>query len=233
MSSENIKEKSITHAKRIKKEFAKNFCTNCTSGDNPISIFMAGSPGAGKTEVSKRLLEYISSKYGFVRIDPDEFRDEFKEYGYNGKNSHLFQAPISILADAIQDRTLKDGVSYIFDSTFSDTKRSRKNIERSLKRKRTVYIFYVYQDPLKAWDFVQSRERKEGRKITKEIFISKYFKARETVNVLKGEFKNKIKLLVLINDRSGDSQFHVDITSIDKYITERYTKDQLLEYIKD
>ena len=43
----------------------------------PVSIFMAGSPGAGKTEASKALVREFRDP---VRIDPDELRSEFKQY---------------------------------------------------------------------------------------------------------------------------------------------------------
>lgn len=53
---------------------------------HPVSLFMAGSPGAGKTEISKRLIEKFSNKP--VRIDADEIRELIP--GYTGANSYLF-----------------------------------------------------------------------------------------------------------------------------------------------
>lgn len=46
--------------------------------NSPISIFMAGSPGAGKTEASiaiVSLLQHRNEK--IIRIDPDDLRSEF------------------------------------------------------------------------------------------------------------------------------------------------------------
>ena len=41
----------------------------------PVSVFMAGSPRAGKTEASKALLENVEKKgTRTVRIDPNELR---------------------------------------------------------------------------------------------------------------------------------------------------------------
>ena len=40
-----------------------------------ISFFMAGSPGAGKTETSKRLIEDIATQGGTpLRVDTDDYR---------------------------------------------------------------------------------------------------------------------------------------------------------------
>ncbi len=60
----------------------------------PVTVFMAGSPGAGKTEASIELLEMFGSNGGQVlRIDPDELRAEFP--GYTGGNAWLFQKSVS------------------------------------------------------------------------------------------------------------------------------------------
>ncbi|MGU9958140.1 MAG: zeta toxin family protein [Arenicellales bacterium WSBS_2016_MAG_OTU3] len=53
------------------------------------------------------------------------------------------------------------------------------------KKGRTVQILYVYQEPILAWNFVQSREAVEGRRILPEHFIKQYFAARDVVNKLK------------------------------------------------
>ena len=59
-----------------------------TFGIAPISIFMAGSPGAGKTEFSRRLIEGFQSKP--IVIDADDIRKIIP--GYLGGNSHVYQA---------------------------------------------------------------------------------------------------------------------------------------------
>lgn len=68
--------------------------------DKPVSVFMAGSPGAGKTEASKALIDSLSDNgIEALRIELDDLRCEFESY--NGDNSHLYQAatdlpPLSI-----------------------------------------------------------------------------------------------------------------------------------------
>ena len=53
----------------------------------PTTIFMAGSPGTGKTEFSRRLAEQFKQKP--VIIDADEIRKIIP--GYTGKKAYLFQ----------------------------------------------------------------------------------------------------------------------------------------------
>lgn len=198
---------------------------------NPVSVFMAGSPGAGKTEASKALLrdiEGIVSKT--VRIDPDELRDLFDEY--SGDNSALFHPAISILVDKIHDRVLKNEQNFLLDGTLSNYDIARKNVERSLKRGRFVQILYVYQEPALAWEFVKVRELVDGRRILPEHFIQQYFAARNVVNQLKVDFGKEIVVTVLLKNLDGsDKVYKANVDNIDNHIPEKYSEDDLLELI--
>ena len=194
---------------------------------NPVSVFMAGSPGAGKTESSKNLIDKFS-KDGrkIIRIDPDELRSQIP--GYTGHNSYLFHGAVSILVDRIHDLVLKNKQSFVFDGTLSRVNIARKNIERSLSRKRFVQILYVYQDPVQAWSFVQARELSEGRRIEKDHFIIQYFAARDSVNCLKKEFGSQIKVDLLVKNIDGSDQYYKEnIDIIDNHVPEKYTIETL------
>jgi predicted ABC-type ATPase len=195
--------------------------------ENPVSVFMAGSPGAGKTESSKNLIKNFSKKDSqILRIDPDELRSKIP--GYNGRNSYLFHAAVSTLVARIHDLALKNNQSFIFDGTFSNIEMARENIQRSLKRKRFVQILYVYQDPIQAWSFVQKRELLEGRRIEKQHFINHYFSARDSVNILKKEFGDKIKVDLLVKNIDGSDHYYKEnIDIIDNYVPEVYTVESL------
>lgn len=197
----------------------------------PVSVFMAGSPGAGKTESSKNLIAKLAKgKPSILRIDPDELRTEFAEY--NGKNSSLFVGATSIVADKMQDLALNNKQSFVFDGTFSNLERSKENIKRSLDKKRFVQIVYVYQDPLQAWEFVKAREIKDGRKVPRDAFIKQYFTARQNVNLLKKEFNNNIKVDLIIKNIDGtDYNSSENIDVIDNHISEKYTKNDLEKLI--
>ena len=75
---------------------------------------------------------------------------------------------MSILVEKINDLALKQKQSFILDGTLSNFDKAKTNIEPSLKKRRPIQILYVYQKPQLAWDFVQKREKVEGRRIRLE-----------------------------------------------------------------
>lgn len=224
-----IKEQAISFANSNKESIAEEITRTDVylPEENPVSVFMAGSPGAGKTESSKNLIKKFSKNDSqILRIDPDELRCRIP--GYTGNNSYLFHGAVSTLVSKIHDLALENGQSFVFDGTLSNTEKARENIKRSLKRKRFVQIFYVYQDPIQAWNFVQKRELIEGRRIEKEHFISHYFTARNSVNELKKEFGNDIQVDLLVKNIDGsDKYYKQNIDIIDNHVPEMYTVETL------
>ena len=231
---QHIKEEANAHANAQKGSIAENITRTdiFLPENNPVSVFMAGSPGAGKTESSVNLIKKFSRNGNqILRIDPDELRCLIP--GYTGNNSYLFHGAVSILVSRIHDLALKNNQSFIFDGTLSNTKIARENIQRSLKRKRFVQIFYVYQDPIQAWNFVQERERREGRRIELNTFIKQYFSAHESVNLLKQEFGNQIQVDLLVKNIDGsDRYYRENIDIIDNHVEERYTVETLNNMLK-
>lgn len=230
MNPEELKIKEIAdeYARKNKKDIAKKLTdvSKYLSEPHPVSVFMAGSPGAGKTESSKWLVTQLTgNENGILRIDTDELRSYFPDY--NGQNSKLFQSAVSILADRIHDCAIDKNQSFVFDGTFSKIEIARKNIQRSLSHERPVQILYVYQDPLQAWEFVKKRALIDGRHIPKESFIEQYFNARVTVNTMKKEFPNT-KVYLLVKNIDGSTQdYRENVDNIDNYVKESYTRDTL------
>ena len=226
MYEEEIKQEAEDFAREHKRRIAdeRTSADGFPSEAHPVSVFMAGSPGAGKTEASKNLLKKFSpGGTSIIRIDPDELREYFS--AYTGANSYLFQGAVSILVEKIHDNALANNQSFIFDSTFANLSKAKENIKRSLKHSRFVQIFYVYQDPLQAWDFVQKREALEGRKIPKNKFIDQYYQARDNVNLLKKEFGSSIQVDLLVKNIDGTDQLYQEnVDVIDNYVPERYSR---------
>ena len=79
-AEQRIRDEAIEYARRQKKAIARKLTdkNQFPPDAEPVSIFMAGSPGAGKTEASKALVRQFRDPP--VRIDPDELRGEFKQY---------------------------------------------------------------------------------------------------------------------------------------------------------
>ncbi len=181
-----IEEKAIKYVKEKAKSIVTKFANIevYKSREIPVSVFMAGSPGAGKTEFSKELIDILSKNKlkDAIRIDADEIREIFTDYV--GGNAYLFQVAVSIAVDKIHDHILKNKQNFILDGTLANLEKAKSNICRSLKKNRRVFIFYIYQDPLIAWSFTKEREKKEGRRIPKEAFIKQFFASKKTVNKL-------------------------------------------------
>lgn len=218
------------YIKRNKKLLIEKFASLSTyrSNELPISLFMAGSPGAGKTEISKRLIEKFESKP--VRIDADEIRNILP--GYNGENSHIFQPACTVGVDKLYDHVLKNKLNLIFDGTFASG-RSYENIKRSLDKSRKVEVYYIYQDPVVAWEFTKIREAKENRRVSREIFINAFIAARKNVNEAKRMFGERLELnLILKNFKTNQEEFRLNITTIDDQLPELYTVDNLEGLIK-
>ena len=184
----------------------------------PVSVFMSGSPGAGKTESSKELVASIADgQVQVLRLDPDDLRNEFEDY--DGSNSYLFQPAVVILVERSMDYIFKNGQSFLLDGTLSSYFVAEKNIQRSLEKDRDVLIIFVYQRPELAWEFVNAREKVEGRKILPEHFIEQFFGSQSVVEALKVKFGKKIQVDLLMKDNDGGTRtYYSNVSSLKPYL---------------
>lgn len=228
---QRIERDALAFARSNKKRIARRITdtTKYLPEAKPVSVFMAGSPGAGKTEASIELLSGLDGP-AVLRIDPDELRHEFQDY--IGGNAYLFQKAVSVLVEKIHDMALKRNQSFLLDGTLSNYDKAHQNITRSLNKGRLVQILYVYQDPLLAWSFVQARELKEGRRIREKDFVNQYFEARAVVNRLKKCFGGEIKVDLLLKNNDNSQRFYrAGVDQIDNHIPERYSEDDIVRLI--
>ncbi len=218
---------AIDYIKKNKAKIKKHFAGDqiCKAEKNPVSVFMAGSTGAGKTEFSKNLMK--EAKIKAVRIDADEIKELIPQY--TGKNATEVQGASALGVEYLFDYALAKKKSLILDGTFSSYEKARSNIERSLKKGRFISIFYVHQDPLVAWEFTKAREVKEGRKVPKKVFIKSYFKSRENVNKIKKEFGKDVILAVIVRNFKNDfDKGYLDVQSVDDFLNIKYNPNSLL-----
>ena len=140
----------------------------------------------------------------------------------------MFQQPIVIATNQIFNYVIKASKHVLLDGTFSHFDYAYQNVSKSLKKGRSVIIMYTYVDPYLAWKFTQAREVKEGRRITKAVFIETLFGSYDTVQRIQATFGNKVEVYVLIRDYSkGEKQSFYDADSIDKYVKIPYSREEL------
>lgn len=255
-----IQEEAIEEVKSREKELIEEIVIS----KNPlrlgvISFFMAGSPGAGKTEFSRRyMLNHadktdkktikLLAKEGiyiesvdtlFIRIDVDEIREFLSQYqktdiakGIKG-NAHIIQKAANIGLDIVREYCFQNEISFLHDGTFGNYDTMRKMVKKSLNAGREVQIFYIYLDPLVAWNFTKAREFLEGRNIVKEKFIEQFFASKDNVDKIKQEFGNKIKIhCVLKNEKNEVESIQFDQASIDSCLEAQYNKGSIKKYSK-
>ncbi len=231
--SENAKVWVRNNKKLIISTFAN--LSDYPPANDPLTFFMAGSPGAGKTEYSKGFIESLEAEeegIKIVHIDADEIRKVIP--GYDGTNSEAVQGAASMGVEPLFDHVLHKRQNFVLDGTFANYEKSKSNIVRCLspKYRRRIGIIYVYLKPEVAWEFTKKRERLEGRPIPKKAFIEDFFLAKENVQKIKDEFDDKVHVTLVIKDKEGSvSKTPFEIDKIDSYIKNKYTKTKLKEVI--
>jgi adenylylsulfate kinase-like enzyme len=233
MTKKPVSEKAIEWVRANKKKIIDHFASDrvCPPSQKPLSIFMAGSPGAGKTESSIAIVEMFKKRGdAIVRIDPDEIRKLIPQY--TGRNTDVVKGASFLAVEKLYDYVLKTGKSMILDSTFTPYKKIEGNVRRSVSKGRTAIIIYIDQDPLVAWHFTKEREKVEGRSIPSDFFIRTLFESRENVRKIKEHYGDQIDLHVIQKDYVKQTQrFIEDVEQIDDVVRIKYSLDDLQELL--
>lgn len=233
MTKKSVSEKAIEWVRANKKKIIDHFSSDavCPSSKEPFSIFMAGSPGAGKTESSIAIVEMLKKRGdAIVRIDPDEIRKLIPQY--TGSNTDAVKGASFLAVEKLYDYVLKTGKSMILDSTFTPYKKIEGNVRRSVAKGRTTTIIYIDQDPLVAWHFTKEREKVEGRSIPRDFFIRTLFESRENVQKIKEQYGDQVDLHVIQKDFVKQTQrFIEDVEQIDHVVRIKYNVDDLQELL--
>lgn len=231
-----LEEESISYIKSNKKKLLKDFAStkNFPKENIPISFFMAGSAGAGKTEFSKAFIEIFEEEFDrkIVRIDADEIKNWLPQY--TGKNSNEVEKASYVGVEKLYDHCLSKKQNLILDGTFSNLDKSIENIERSIKKMRYIEIYYLFQDPVVSWNFTKKRGEIEGRTIPKDFFIDSFILSQENVEKVKERFKDFVILHIVIkNFNNGVEKFKLNVNNVKSYIKRNYTRKELEYIIKE
>lgn len=229
VAGKSISAQAIEWVRANRKTIIEHFAgdATCTSTKEPFSIFMAGSPGAGKTESSLAIVEMLRKRGDtVVRIDPDEIRKLIPHY--TGRNTDAIKGASFLAVEKLYDHVLKANKSMILDSTLTPYRKIEGNVRRSLNKERPTAIVYVDQDPLVAWRFTKEREKIEGRSIPKDFFIRTVFESRENVQKIKEKYGDQIIVHVIQKDYvQQKKQFIECVERLDDVVQIKYSIDDL------
>lgn len=212
-----------TWAKEHKKNLVTKIIGNIQppSDLKPVAVFLAGIPGAGKTEFIRRLL---GDNPTVVKIDLDEIVKLFPNY--NSKYYYKYRTAANIIVDECVIYCRKHSLNFILDGTFGYGK-AVENIKSALKR-HDVVIIYIWKDPIQAWQLTKDRELVTNRAIDRDGFIRSYDNVPHNLINIRKTFGNQVPIVTFKkNDTDDNFQVTQDTKIIDDLLQKRYTKDQL------
>ena len=214
-----------------KKQFVREMldAAGVAPEDEPAGIFMAGLPGAGKTELSRNLI--VDSGVSLLRIDMDEIAERIP--GYEAGRADEYRKQATTLLSELFSYAIHHRLSFVMDGTFG-SKSAGHNIERCLRRGYIMKIVYAYQDPRLAWEFTLAREKIERRAIKFEGFVEAYYKTLANIKVIGEKYGDRITLDIAVknpDNRVGEWLRNVSAAEIDKKLAVQYNKDKLIKYI--
>ena len=223
---QRISDDAHEYIRKHTEEVIQRFTKDAQSVARPVSLFLAGSPGAGKTEVSRSLIKRFKTMP--VRIDADEIRAMCP--GYIGKDAHLFQKAATKGVHILYDYALNKKLHLILDGTFAYGD-SAQNIKRSIDKHRIIELWFVYQDPKKAWEVTIAREALERRHVSKEIFIKAFLKSQENAKNAKKLFGSAVVLNLLVKNTDhtdGILKLNIQAEELDAHIGASYSEENLI-----
>ena len=218
-----------THKKAIINQIITS--SGASSDGNLSAIFMAGLPGAGKTEFTKNLIEFSDAK--FVCLDMDKIAEQIK--GYQPEHADQFREAATLILNEAFSEVLKRKLDFIMDGTFS-SRYAALNVSRTLKHGFNIRIIYIYQDPKIAWEYTLAREKVEHRAIKIDGFINAYFNTISNIQKIIAQNHAIIALdFVTKNPENKVTKWrqNIQLDEFNQIINNNYTKESLKEYIND
>lgn len=164
-----------------------------------VALFMAGIPGAGKTEFTDNMLKETTE---FISIE----HDQLVEYidGYKPEEYYNYRKAGSVLVTRIFDDCLRNGYSFVFDGTLSH-ENGAKNIAKALGAGYEVVVVYIVQDAKLAWELTQARELVKKRAIEKSGFIETCNKINANLLLIFQKHKNDPMFSFWLIDKHGQT----------------------------
>lgn len=184
--------------KANQEKFLTAFFKDYSPHKKKLAFFMAGIPGAGKTEFAENTINKVKPK--LVPIE----HDKLVEYipSYKPEDYYNYRKAGSVLVTRLLDECLKNGYSFIFDGTLSH-ENGYRNIQKALEHAYFVQVVYIVQDAEKAWELTRDRELVKKRAIKKEGFINTCNKINKSLSVIFKKFKDFDNFGMWIFNKNG------------------------------
>lgn len=196
--------------------------------DNPAGIFTAGLPGSGKTEFTIELIEELDIKP--LRLDMDEFAEMIE--GYRPQIADAFRKGASSILNEVYTKTIRQRVNFLFDGTLAHG-HALENIHRAVKRGYAIKVYYIHQDPVRAWEFTKDRELVEKRGIQKSGFIQTYCSLYENLRALRSSGLNITISVVIKGANNRVTARHEGVKDIFPYAGPILDRSELERVIID
>ena len=188
-----------------------------TDRENISSIFLAGAPGAGKSEFLETIL--VDLRKDFIVIDIDRYRCMFE--GYNGENASDFQKSSVRVADKILKFCFHHHLNFIFDGTFRSYEKVKQNLEQCIHYKRKTMATLIYQEPRISFYYTFLRKLYKTRNVPVEVFIDGFYSSIENIFRAKDEFEVFLfiasKTYQNIDKRKFTYKIHDEIQTLENF----------------
>lgn len=220
----SLEEEAARWARENKGEVVTKLISNVVPTASPSAIFMAGLPGAGKTELAHELVAAMSSKVLF--LDMDEIAQVIP--GYVPERADAFRVGATILLERILDRAIKKKIDFVLDGTFGGAK-ALTNVDRALRHGYMIKVIYVRQEPELAWAFTKAREKVEHRAISMTGFVETYERIYENLDNLPVDNETVFLDVVLKRKDNSVGEYYGGASKqmVDELDVPRYTKEIL------
>ena len=181
LSDEEITAQSLKDLNRLKPALEQQFLTQ--NNPHKTAIFMAGAPGAGKSEVAKTLAGQLKVDH----IDADKIKATLPNY--QGIKAHLFQRASSRGVEHLFTKALQKGCGFILDSTFSNYQVRKNNLKKAIDKGYSPEIYFIYRLKSIAKNHIKNRYVDDGRVVPESVFEEKYRESIDTVLAIYKKFE--------------------------------------------
>jgi predicted ABC-type ATPase len=173
----------------------------CINNDQPIAIFMGGSPASGKSSFLRKYSPFLL-KEEILKVDADEVRAMLPEYeGWNAAQTHLETRDIVNILLSNKNIGIPCDFDIIYDGTMNSVKSYLPLMD--ILRKRGYKIFIVYMDNVPKDVIIKralERYKTSGRFVPLEVIEDFFSKGKTAFN----ELKKDVDGYMLIDGSSRD-----------------------------